>query len=195
MALGILALVSGGIFAMMSATMQVTSETETRQERARKTEALGEFLRKGFANLPLKCRISLRGSTQRGGNLQELLIENAPNAFAWGKRHGHFGPVSLTPVPRSDGLLDLRVIKINPKPTTVAEAAEWIRLAGNFRLVEWSVMDPSGQWLDNWTGEQLPRLVRMRWQLQGDDSITERVFDIPASRLKFVEKKKPDEKT
>jgi len=196
LALAIVVLVAGGIFGMISATMRLTAETQARQERARKSEALGELLRNEFAVLPVHAHLLFQSSSSRQAAVSELILEDAPAAFVWGKRQAHPGAIGLLAVSRADGLLDLRLVQFNPDGPTVDDGVDWIRLAGGIRFLEWSFLGPTGQWQDRWAGGELPRLVRLRWQMQGDHEASERIFEVPAARQSTIEpeKENPDEK-
>lgn len=195
LALSILALMAGGISTMMHATMQATAEVSTLQDRFRKSEALGEFFRKGLANLPPQARVTLGARQEGNSTIRELRVEDAPNIWTWGRSANHSGPIALVLTPGADGLFSLTLARLIQNPNAADTAAELVRLTRDLRFMEFAVMDAGGQWLSDWYRADLPLLIRARWQFQGEDNATERFFDLPASRASAPQPKADDEGT
>ena len=83
MALAILALLTGTIFAIVGGSTQATIEVQAIQKENRRSKAFIEELRRIFATFPVNGQIELR-VIEQDPLMQELVIRNAPDAFLFG---------------------------------------------------------------------------------------------------------------
>ncbi|MEZ5324517.1 MAG: type II secretion system protein [Verrucomicrobiales bacterium] len=83
MALAILSLLTGMIFAIVGGSTQATIEVQAIQKENRRSKAFIEELRRIFATFPVNGQIELR-VIEQDPLMQELVIRNAPDAFLFG---------------------------------------------------------------------------------------------------------------
>ena len=84
-ALAILSLITGTIYAIVGGSTQATIEIQAIQKENRRTKAFIEQLRRVFSALPANGQIELR-VVEQDPLLQELVIRNSPDAFLFGEK-------------------------------------------------------------------------------------------------------------
>ncbi|MGK0187596.1 MAG: prepilin-type N-terminal cleavage/methylation domain-containing protein [Verrucomicrobiales bacterium] len=87
-ALAILALITGTIFAIVGGSTQATIEIQAIQKENRRTKAFIEELRRIFATFPSNGTIQLR-VIEPDPLMQEMVIRNSPDAFLFGDKPVH----------------------------------------------------------------------------------------------------------
>lgn len=87
-ALAILSLITGTIYAIVGGSTQATIEIQAIQKENRRMKAFIEQLRRVFATMPANGQIELR-VIEQDPLLQELVLRNVPDAFLFGERPVH----------------------------------------------------------------------------------------------------------
>jgi prepilin-type N-terminal cleavage/methylation domain-containing protein len=85
LALTILSLITGTIYAIVGGSTQATIEIQAIQKENRRGKAFIEQLRRMFATMPANGQIELRVNEQ-DPLLQELVVRNVPDAFLFGEK-------------------------------------------------------------------------------------------------------------
>jgi len=143
MATAIFFLLAGGIFAVVSASNQVTGEIVAAQLESKRFDAFQRFLRLFFTNLPADASIELRVRDWRDrGATVELLVDPAPPILPTSDGSDESMGVAISGVPDGSGLLGVSVARFTSaegaqKRDAQLDDAEWTPLISDIRKIRW----------------------------------------------------------
>lgn len=211
LALTILALLSGTVFAIISTAVRTTARMRVVQNENDQVSHFIRLCRQAFQNLPATATVTLKIVETGVPHLQELTIGGAPESFG-------FGP---NPISYKDATLGLRpdaaateaaedklpvfnlsltredIIPADPGQATPMVRAEadgllapddqgrvWMPLLPNVASLTWrAYKNDEEQWLDEWESSSFPLLVEMNLQLSGRSQPIRAVFTLPVMKL------------
>lgn len=149
MATGIFFLLAGGIFAIVSASNQVTGEIVQAQLEAKRFDAFQRFLRVFFTNLPADASLDLRvRNWQSRGAGVELLIDPAPSIFSASDGADETSGLAISGVPDGAGMVRMSIARFSsdegddPRDRQL-DTAEWTTLLQDIRRVRWRFAAPN----------------------------------------------------
>lgn len=168
LALAILTLLAGALYAMVDATLRATSELEMRTNRSQQIRGFIELCRKTFRALPASSSFAVR-INQEGENLMpELVFRNAPGLFAWGEPGEEPTSTILGVRPQLGGLVSLSLLQDSDEEIGSyllggSPKQAWLPLISGLRKVEWRFYDPrTTVWMKEWKEQGFrPSLVEL----------------------------------
>jgi hypothetical protein len=179
LALAILALLSGAVFAITSAALEATKATRSEQQAAQRLEGFLRVTRDAFLGLDAKGSVVLRPGPAGETSRAELVFERTTGAFGIPSLAG--GSLVLSALPQSDGSRSFalrRLPKDDGRPPD--DKIPWTPLFPGVGRVQWSFFS-NQQWSDEWkSGQGRPELVRLTFECRdlGGEPV-ETVFWIP----------------
>jgi hypothetical protein len=185
MAMGIMVLLAGAVYAIASSTINATREAMEQQLLLRRQTAFMRVLREAFLNLPAEADVHLEvGRDRSGASEQRLVIERPRGIFGLPSLGG--GSLVLVPRARSDGSRTFTLLRIPPnadeRQHQDALEARGIPLLPHVRKPRWGFWK-EGNWTEEWPkGSPRPALVKLRMEVDGIPQETEMVFFIPQAR-------------
>jgi len=156
LAMAILVLLAGAVYAMVDASIRGTSELETRQNRLQQVSGFLNLCRKTFRSLPATALFETRIIRQGEAYVPELIFRNCPGLFQWGNAGNTSISTILGARPRVGGLLDLSIlqdseVEISSYMTGGTAKRPWLALMPDVRNVEWRFYDTRTQvWSKEW---------------------------------------------
>ncbi|MBM3857377.1 MAG: prepilin-type N-terminal cleavage/methylation domain-containing protein [Verrucomicrobia bacterium] len=167
LAMAVLALLSGAIYAISMAAMQATRETLEEELTIRRLEGFLRITRDAFLNLPSNGSVYL--DTASGSGIPDLYFEKGSSLFGIPSLGG--GTLVLAARPRPNGTRTFSVLRIpqnvqGSDRDQLYEKGNWISLLPNVIKPHWSFFR-NGEWLDEWPqGAGRPQLVRLEMNLR-----------------------------
>jgi len=181
LSLAILALLTGGVFGTVRATMSATAALRDAQQQRQGVYGLIELCQQTLSSLPGEA--SVIKQVRRDNSTPELTLRQAPRAFALGERAFFYGETALTARRQNNGALTLGVEyrKINRWTQKVEGDPQWLPLLKDVQGVAWNFYDPgSGIWLDHWeNASRKPQGVRLTLSFLGNDPAWSQTFWLP----------------
>ncbi len=186
-AIMLLVLLVGGMFAVIHASMQAAATLSEAQGRGRETSALMELLRKTFRTLPAPSSVETRVRTLDGDSYGEIVFHGAPNAFSWGDVSTSLDEAVLTVKPQAGGRLSLVLARASPRDQlsgvaqTSTDEGRSVVLVADLKEVSWRFYDQrTGAWQLDWKNREIrPLLVELTLVPAGDSKPVKAVFWIP----------------
>ena len=183
--MGILALLAGSVYALVSSAIGAARITMEQQLVMRRLDAFLRVSREAFLNLPATGTLTLEiGRTQTGDTEQRLIFSNPQGVFGVPSLGG--GSLVLAVKPHSDGTRTMSLLKIPANATAKgredAMAAPGIPLLPKLRKPRWSFKSSvaNSDWKDELpTGSPRPSLVRLQMQVDELPEAIETVFYVP----------------
>jgi len=156
LAMGILVLLAGALYAMVDASVTGTSELEARENRLQEEGGILALLRKTFKAMPATALFEARMVPQGGKFFPELLFRNCPGFFKQGD--GINTPVAtiLGVQQQVGGLVNLGMLQdsadgINSYWGGGTARHSWLVLMPGLREVQWRFYDPRTRiWTGDW---------------------------------------------
>jgi hypothetical protein len=184
LALGILVLLTGSIFAILQASLAAVEEIQKQQQRGRTYFGLTELCRKTFRTLPASATVEGGVYEEDGKYYSRVIIRQSPKAFAWGEDTRYLGESILSARPQLGGLYSfglLRQTEADAQQFALKETPRWLLLARDIREVRWRFYDPrTTQWQEEWKDPSLhPGLVELSLTLAGETQPIRSVFWLP----------------
>lgn len=168
LALMILSLLTGAVYAIATAATGAAQATMEEQVSVRRLEAFLKVTRDAFLNLPSQGKVYLKFSkSASGAPVPEIIFEESPGVFGIPSLGG--GSLVLAARPRADGSRTFSMIVIpRDLPPTEVERMKggdsWIPLLPHVERVKWSFW-ANGEWKDEWPPENgRPLLVRLEME-------------------------------
>lgn len=188
LAMAVLALLTGAIYAISMAAMQATQETLEEQLTIRRLEGFLRITRDAFLNLPANGSVYLDSSSNNG--TPDLFFDNANSLFGIPSLGG--GILVLSARPKPDGTRSFSILRI-PKNVQgndrdrLYQEGHWTSLLPKAIKPHWSFFS-DGQWLDEWPqGAGRPQLVRLEMNFRAfHDPIVATFYLPPISRMGTV---------
>ncbi|MGB8354954.1 MAG: prepilin-type N-terminal cleavage/methylation domain-containing protein [Chthoniobacteraceae bacterium] len=156
LAMSILVLLAGALYAMVDASIRGTSELETRENRTQQLGGFLELCRKTFYSLPATALFEVR-IVQQGENYgPELVFRNSPRLFSWGDEKNATSTTILGVRSQVGGLFSLSILQDSEKEIGSylnggTAKRPWLVLVPDLRKVEWRFYEPNaGIWMSDW---------------------------------------------
>lgn len=187
LALGIFALLAGGIFAAVSATTRSTALLTRDLSEMRIADAFIDFCRMGFANAGGAEKITVTTRTTDGsGRIVEMTVRDAPDAFNTGLADVMGSCVSLAALPDGAGTATLSMTRYAAEldgmevNRYLESEAVWIPLVEGVAKLRWQFLDAvSGKFEEDWTAAPSEIPAVMLEMTLADGSQTSAIFRIP----------------
>ncbi len=157
LALAILTLLVGALYAIVDATLRGSAELEVKQDRNREMTAFLSLCRKMFAELPATVEFTARVVPDGQRYSSELIFRNAPGFLQWGDAGNAFDATILGVRGQVGGLAGLGIMQDSTGQITSylnsgANTRPWLMLLSDLRDAQWQFFDPiSGTWSKDWT--------------------------------------------
>jgi prepilin-type N-terminal cleavage/methylation domain-containing protein len=167
MALMILGLLSGAVYSISSAALELSKSVMTEQTSARRLEAFLRITRDAFLNLPADAALSLRISkSSSGAPVPELVFAETSGTFGVPSLGG--GSLILAARPRADGSRTFSILRVPGEIDASAmerliAKGDWISLLPGVNRVAWFFFN-GNEWVEEWPqGAGRPQLVRLQF--------------------------------
>lgn len=208
-ALTILAMMTGTLFAIIQGSVRAASQIEQLQRENDSINRLLDVLRKTFTTLPSAATISLALTDQNASDQQELTITGAPNTFGFGIKPISYSPTILglrpDPAARVDQagnlLYNLSLSREDLIPPSdddgVAPSQEldgvlaqdeqgrhWMPLLPEVSTLKWRFYKlRDDTWLEEWSESAWPDLIEIQLLMKDRVTPTRMVFSLPTLTL------------
>lgn len=184
--MGILALLAGSVYAVVSASINASQTAMTQQLILRRLDAFIRVTRDAFLNLPAEGTVVLEiGKSKNGSAEQRLVLEKPQQIFGLPSLAG--GSLVLAARARADGTRTMTLLKIPANATdrerTDALSAPGIPLLPNLRKPRWTFKNsPQDEaWKEELpVGSPKPILVRLQFEINELPNPVETIFYLPA---------------
>ena len=183
--MGILALLAGSVYAIVSSAIETSRTTMDQQLVMRRLDAFLRVTREAFLNLPATGTITLEIGRTKGGETEQRLILGKPQGI-FGLPSMAGGSLVLAARSQSDGTRTMTLLKI-PANATDAERGEAMATSGipllpKLRKPRWSFKSapPNNEWKEELpTGSPRPALVRLQMQVDELPDAIDAIFYLP----------------
>lgn len=182
LSMGILALLSASVYAIVSASIGSSRTAMEQQLAVRRLDAFLRISRDTFLNLPPQSTVSYVIAKAAGGQPEpRLLLTKVQGILGMPSLAG--GTAVLAARPRSDGTRTITLIRIPPNANEREEEAalssSGIPLLTKIRNPRWSFYQ-GGAWHQEWpNGSPRPELIMLEGELDGIPDPVEAVFYVP----------------
>ncbi len=183
--MGILALLAGCVYAVVSASISASQTAMTQQLTLRRLNAFLRVTREAFLNLPAAGTVSLQiGRSQNGSPEQDLIISKPQAIFGLPSLAG--GDLVLAARPRPDGTRTITLLTIPANATdrerTQAFASKGVPLLPHLRKPRWTfkLNKEDKNWKEELPpGSAKPLLVRLQTEIDELPYPVEAIFYLP----------------
>jgi len=182
LSMGILALLSASVYAIVSASIGSSRTAMEQQLAVRRLDSFLRVTRDTFLNLPPQSTVSYEVGKSAGGQPEpRLLLTKVQGILGMPSLAG--GKAVLAARPRSDGTRTITLLRIPPHATKqeqeAALSSKGIPLLPKIRNPRWSFFQ-GGAWRQEWpTGSPRPELIMLEGDLDGIPDPVEAVFYVP----------------
>jgi prepilin-type N-terminal cleavage/methylation domain-containing protein len=182
LSMGILALLTGSIYAISNSAITASRITMEQQLTLRRVDAFVRVTRDALLNLPAQATVSLEVARGIGGDPEpRLTLGNVQGLFGVPSLGG--GSLVLAARPRADGTRTITMLRIPPKASerelATALAAPGTPLLPGVRIPRWSFLS-GDSWKEEWpVGSPRPSLVRLQFKISGIPDPVEAIFFLP----------------
>lgn len=156
LALAVLMLLVGVLFAVVDTTLRAATELEERQNKNRELNAFLSLCRKTFVNMPATVTFQARLVPLGKGFYPELIFRNAPGLWWWGEAKNASTSTILGVRGQVGGLVGLGILQdsedqINSYLNGGTAARPWLMLLPDLRNAQWRFYDAGSQtWTKEW---------------------------------------------
>lgn len=208
-ALTILAMMTGTLFAIIQGSVRAATQIELLQRENDSINRLLDVLRKTFTTLPSTATLGLVLSDQNASDQQELTITGAPNTFGFGIKPISYSPTILSLRPDAAARVDeagnllfsLSLSREDLIPPTddkgVAPGQEldgvlaqdeqgrhWMPLLTEVSTLKWRFYKlKDDTWLEEWSESTWPDLIEIQLLMRDRLNPTRMVFSLPTLTL------------
>ncbi|MBI4024411.1 MAG: prepilin-type N-terminal cleavage/methylation domain-containing protein [Verrucomicrobia bacterium] len=186
LAVALLALLAGGLFAIVSGTMASAAELHQRQNRQQQVEGLVALCQRTFRTLPSSASLQGGVREESGVYLPEVILRQAPAAFSWGDPSVALPTAVLRARPQVGGLFGLGLLREHDSSGVESSSeserpVRWLMLLSDIRKLEWRFYDSrTATWMEEWNDHALrPSLVELTLTLAGELSPVRFIFWLP----------------
>ncbi|MEI6035348.1 MAG: hypothetical protein WCS65_13850 [Verrucomicrobiae bacterium] len=171
LALMLLGLLVGAVYAIAAAAGEASQATLSEQAAVRRMVAFLHVTRDAFLRLPREGRVQLRFSkAASGAAVPEVIFEAASGVFGVPSLGG--GSLILAARPRADGSRTMSLLLVprglsGPELERLKAGNGWIPLLPRVERVKWSFF-ANGEWKDEWPPEN-GRPLTARLELEARD--------------------------
>ena len=187
LAMAVLALLAGSIYAISMAAVQATHETVEEQLTVRRLEGFLRVTRDAFLNLPVNGTVYLTPSNDNG--ILDLNFYKATGLFGLPSLGG--GTLVLSARARNDGTRTFSILRLPPNVQGsdrdhFYDDEHWINLLPKVTKPHWSFF-LNGNWTDEWPqGAGRPQLVRLQMEVVGLHDPVIAIFYVPPIGLTTI---------
>jgi type II secretory pathway pseudopilin PulG len=205
-ALTILAMMTGTLFAIIQGSVKAASQIEQLQRETDSINRLLDVLRKTFNSLPSTATLTLTLPDANASDQQELLIVGAPNSFGFGIKPISYSPTTLALRPDAASRVDeagaplysLSISREDLIPPTddssgVAQNQEldgvlaqddqgrvWMPLLPEVSSLKWRFYQLRDEtWLEEWDKSTWPDLIEIQLLMRDRTTPIRMVFSAP----------------
>jgi prepilin-type N-terminal cleavage/methylation domain-containing protein len=208
-ALTILAMMTGTLFAIIQGSVRAASQIELLQRENDSINRLLDVLRKTFTTLPSAATLELVLTDQNASDQQELTIVGAPNTFGFGIKPISYSPTTLGLRPDLDGRVDeagnplfsLSISREDLIPPSddsgVAPSQEldgvlaqdeqgrtWMPLLHEVSSLKWRFYKlREDTWFEEWSESAWPDLIEIQLVMRDRLTPVRMVFSVPVLAL------------
>lgn len=185
-ALTILVLLSGSVYAVLKGSIDTAATIRESQSRQQQIDGFLDLCRTVFHQLPAQA--VLEGRIRESGSkaFPEIIFRNSPELFSWGNVTDLGAVTVLSLVPQIGGRFSLALLRSNPgrdvlaDPVDKATSEDWVILVPDVTSVIWRYFDANS---NNWLpllprGSRRPGAVELTLQLADVKEPIRMVFDI-----------------
>ena len=182
LSMGILALLSASVYAIVSASIGSSRTAMEEQLAVRRLDSFLRVARDTFLNLPPQSTVAYVIGKAAGGQPEpRLLLTQVQGILGMPSLAG--GTAVLAARPRSDGTRTITLLRIPPHATEqeqeAALSSTGIQLLPKIRNPRWSFFQ-GGAWRQEWpTGSPRPELIMFEGDLDGLPDPVEAIFYVP----------------
>jgi len=156
LALAILMLLVGVLYAIVDATFRSSAALQERQDRTREMNAFLSLCRKSFANMPGTVTFQARLVPDGDRVSAELIFRNAPGMLWWGSGDETASTI-LGVRGQVGGLVGMGILQDSEEEIASylngdTASRPWLILLPDLRDAQWRFFEPtSGIWENDWT--------------------------------------------
>jgi prepilin-type N-terminal cleavage/methylation domain-containing protein len=208
-ALTILSMMTGTLFAIIQGSVRAASQIEQIQRENDAINRLLEVLRKTFTTLPSTATLTLSLPDGAGSDRQELLIVGAPNCFSFGPNPISFSDTTLTTRPsllgktdsEGNALQDLAISRSDLIPQTTdnrmaigqeldgvlaqdEQGRHWMPLLPEVQTLKWRFYElQEDLWHEEWERNTWPSLIEIQLLMKDRLTPIRMVFSVPVINI------------
>lgn len=216
-ALAILSLLTGTMFAIIRGSVKGAAQIKTVQRENEELSRFLEMCRVTFQTMPASAQLTLSAVGSSGTGGQELLITGVPTAFSFGTRPTSYKPTSIglrpdTKKPTDDEgqpRYDIAITREDIIPPTgdrdvaLQQGADpdkladdqgryWMPLMHGIAAMQWRFYkDNTDEWLEEWTEATWPGLIELQLTLVGRSLPIRMVYAVPELQLRAATRTPP----
>ncbi len=194
LAIGILSMLSVGIFAVASGAIEVSAEVAEFDVAETTRSRFIQVCRANIEELPPSGDLLLRqAGSERLPATSELSIGESPLAFSFGAGEGRAARTVLNLLPDGAGGVMARAYYLDRENAVRYEEgasvqqleAPWINLVRGIRWLEWRFfVEGQRRWVDTWEEPNIrPKFVELNLQMIGESRPQRTVFWVPPRRV------------
>jgi len=198
LALGMFALLAGGIYAVSSAAVDASSASMENQSEQERLDSFLRATRNAFLNIPRKATVELRYDTSGSAGTPEIVFQGGGSYFGIPTLAG--GELILSARPQSDGTRTFSLLRI-PRNTSTTELSRvrqsggWLPLFPYVEKVRWEFFD-GREWQPEWSIDTRPRMVRLSFLQRADpENPIESIFYVPHLQIPTAQQEEAEEQS
>jgi type II secretory pathway pseudopilin PulG len=184
LALTILMLLVGVLYAMVDATVRSAAQLQEKQNRNQELSAFLTLCRKSFHTMPADVLFAARVVPQGNKYASELIFRKAPGLFWWGDPKNASASTILGVRSQVGGLVSVAILQDSEKEITSylnggMASRPWLVLFPDLRQVEWRFFDSrSALWSKDWN-DTLFRPAFVELTLTTEEGAEKYIFWVP----------------
>jgi prepilin-type N-terminal cleavage/methylation domain-containing protein len=208
-ALTILGMMTGTLFAIIQGAVRAASQIELLQRENDAINRLLEVMRRAFSTLPSAATLTLTLVDANAGDQQELLITGAPGCFPFGPMPISYSETTLSLRPSLAGrvdeqgmpLFDLCISRTDLIPQTEEnrmaigqeldgvlaqdeQGRHWMPLLPDVASMKWRFYQLSEDvWYEEWGQSNWPSLIELQILMRDRSTPIRMAFSVPALNL------------
>jgi prepilin-type N-terminal cleavage/methylation domain-containing protein len=208
-ALTILAMMTGTLFAIIQGSVRAAAQIELLQRENDSINRLLDVLRKTFSTLPSAATVTLELIDENASEAQELTITGAPNTFGFGPQPISYSPTIIALRPDLQGrtdeagtaLFDLSISRTDLIPQTDdnemaigkeldgvlaqdEQGRNWMPLLPQVATLKWRFYKLSDEtWYEEWSENAWPDLIEIQLLMHDRVNPIRMVFSLPTLNL------------
>lgn len=184
LALAILAMLAGVLFAIVDSTLRTAAQLRERQDRTREVNAFLALCRKVFQNMPGSMSFEARVIPDGKNFSTGLVFRDAPGLLWWGDDKTPYSSTVLGARTQVGGLAGIGILQdtgenIADYLKDGKESRPWLILLPDLREVHWRFYGPGGNaWVEEWSNTAV-RPTYVELTLVTADETHAYVFRVP----------------
>ncbi len=208
-ALTILAMITGTLFAIIQGSVRAATQIERLQRENDSINRLLDVLRKSFTTLPSTATLTLTSAQESATRQQELLITGAPNTLGFGPKPISYSATTLSLRPDLQGradetgnpLYNLSLSRDDLIPQTNEnsmalgveldgvlaqdeQGRHWMPLLPDVSTLLWRFYRQSDDtWYEDWSRSEWPDLIEIQLVMRDRVTPLRMVFGVPTIAL------------